>query len=172
MISRYCPQKDPYTLIRAVGELNNEGYNVKLDLYGYGQEEQQVNEEIKKFNTENIKNCGSISNDLPIFKNYDIYSLISNWEGLPISIIEALASGLPLLISDICGNSDLIDNNGYLIPRKDVNFLKEKIKYFYENRDMLRESGRNSRMLYEKDFSAQVMLERLLKLYKEVQYAK
>lgn len=168
MIARFCPQKDPYTLIQAVGELNNEGYNVKLDLYGYGQEEEQVLEEIKKFGTDNIKHCGSISDDLPIFKNYDIYSLISNWEGLPISIIEAMAVGLPVLISDICGNSELIENNGYLIPRKNVNILKEKIKYLYNNRSLLRDFGQNSRRLYEKEFEASVMVARILDLYKEV----
>ncbi len=168
MIARYCPQKDPYTLIQAVGELNNEGYNVKLDLYGYGQEEQKVLEEIKKYNTQNIRNCGSISDDLPIFKNYDIYSLISNWEGLPISIIEAMAAGMPILISDICGNSELIKDNGFLIPRKDVTELKQKIKLFYDNRDLLKEMGEKSRELYEKEFEANVMVEKLLSLYQEV----
>ena len=168
MISRFCPQKDPYTLIKAVGELVQEGYNVKLDLYGYGAETEQVLEEIKKYNTENIKYCGLITEAITVLKDYDIYSLISNWEGFPVGIIEALAVGLPVIVSDICGNSELIDNNGYLIPRKNVKTLKEKIKFYYENRNELSKQGQQSRKLYEQEFEGSVMSKRFFNLYKEI----
>lgn len=168
MVSRFCPQKDPYTLIQAVGELNEEGYNVKLDLYGYGAELEQVLTEIKKYNTKNIKYCGLITDAIPILKNYDIYSLISNWEGQPVAIIEALAVGLPVIISNICGNSELIQNNGYLIPRKDLQTLKNKIKFYFNNREKLVEEGLNSRKLYEHEFEASVMSKRFFKLYEDI----
>ena len=42
MISRFCPQKDPYTLISAVKQLNKERLNIELDLFGYGEELDKV----------------------------------------------------------------------------------------------------------------------------------
>lgn len=168
MVARFCPQKDPYTLIKAVGELNNEGLNVKLDLWGYGQEEEQVLECIRQYNTENIKCRGIIADDIPLFPEYDIFSLISHWEGLPISIIEALRAGLPIVVSDICGNFETIRDNGYLIPRRDVKTLKEKIKYLYENKQLLSIMGENSRKLYEEEFTAEKMVNTLLGIYKQI----
>ena len=74
---------------------------------------------IKSCNCLNIKYCGEISDVTPILKNYDVYSLISNWEGLPIGIIEGIRAGLPIVVSNVGGCSEMIENNGYYIKRKD-----------------------------------------------------
>lgn len=165
MISRFCPQKDPYTLINAVQELNLEGLNISLDLYGYGEELDNVLQFIHKKNCKNIQYKGKIDNVAPILKRYDIYSLISNWEGLPIGIIEALRAGLPVIASDVGGCSELIIDNGYLIPRKDKKELKDKIKILYQNHKLLTRFSRNSRSIYEKFFNAKNMINATFKVY-------
>lgn len=158
MISRFCPQKDPYTLIDAVGELIKEGYNIKLDLYGYGEELDTVLQSLGKSNSSKIIYKGEISDVTPILKNYDVYALISNWEGLPIGIIEAMRVGLPILVSDVGGNSECIKDNGYLVKRQDVEDCKKQIKKFCDERENLPQLGQNSRMLYEKEFTAEKMV--------------
>ncbi len=168
MISRFCPQKDPYTLIFAVHELIKEGYNIKLDLYGYGQELDKVLNCIKLKNTDNIQYKGEISDVTPILKNYDVYALISNWEGLPIGIIEAMRAGLPILVSDVGGNSECIKNNGYLVKRQDIMECRKQIKAIWDNRENIATFGQNSRKFYEEEFKAEKMTEGIIKIYKEV----
>lgn len=165
MISRFCPQKDPYTLIFAVHELIKEGYNVKLDLYGYGQELDKVLNCIKLKNTENIQYKGEISDVTPILKNYDVYALISNWEGLPIGIIEAMRAGLPVLVSDVGGNSECIKDNGYLVKRQDIMDCRKQIKAIWDNKENLSILGQNSRKLFEEEFIAQEMIHLTMEEY-------
>lgn len=163
MISRFCRQKDPYTLISAVHELTKEGYNIKLDLYGYGEELDKVLECIK--NNENIQYKGETSDIKPILKEYDVYALISNWEGLPIGIIEAMRTGLPILVSDVGGNSECIKDNGYLVKRQDVADCKKQIKALWNNRENLYTLAQNSRKFYEEEFSAEKMIMKTEEIY-------
>lgn len=170
MISRFCPQKDPYTLINAVNELNKEGLNIKLDLYGYGEELQQVLNLIQSCACSNIQYKGEISDVTPILKDYDIYSLITNWEGLPIGIIEALRANLPVIVSNVGGCSELVidGKNGFLVNRKDKIQLKEKIKFLYTNKEILPILGVNSRILYEVNYRVNLMTQTNISIYKEM----
>lgn len=165
MIARFCPQKNPYTLINAVNELNKEGLNIYLDLYGYGQELQQVLDLIQSCNCPNIQYKGEISDVTPILKDYDVYSLITNWEGLPIGIIEAMRAGLPILVSNVGGCSELVKNNGYLVERGNIEDLKSKLKSIHENISMLSQLGQKSRILYEQEFTAEKLVKGALKTY-------
>ena len=165
MISRFCPQKDPYTLIFAVHELVKEGYNIKLDLYGYGQELDKVLNCIKNQNDENIKYKGEISDVTPILKDYDVYALISNWEGLPIGIIEAMRAGLPILVSDVGGNSECVKDNGYLVKRQDIMDCRKQIKAFWDNRENISIIGQNSRKFYEEEFMVKKMNNKNIEIY-------
>lgn len=165
MVSRFCPQKDPYTLIFAVHELIKEGYNIKLYLYGYGEELDKVLNCIKLRNTNNIRYKGEISDVTPILKNYDVYALISNWEGLPIGIIEAMRAGLPILVSDVGGNGECVKDNGYLVKRQDIMDCRKQIKAIWDNRENLQELGHNSRKFYEEEFIAESMVQKTLGEY-------
>ena len=166
MVSRFCPQKDPYTLILAVRELAEEGYNILLDLYGYGEELDKVLDCIKKQNNANINYKGEISDVTPILKNYDLYALISNWEGLPIGIIEAMRAGLPILVSDVGGNSECIRDNGFIVKRQNVIDCKKQIKALWDNRENITILGQNSRTFYKQEFLSQKMTEKTLEEYK------
>lgn len=168
MISRFCPQKDPYTLINAVNELNKEGLNIELDLYGYGQELQQVLDLIQNSGCSNIQYKGEISDVTPILKNYDVYSLITNWEGLPIGIIEAMRAGLPILVSDVGGNSECVKDNGYLVKRQDVEDCKKQIKKLYDKRENLPQLGQNSRKLFEDEFTNKKMIDETFSLHEGI----
>ena len=170
MIARFCPQKDPYTLINAVNELNKEGLNIELDLYGYGQELQQVLDLINNCNCSNIQYKGEISDVTPILKDYDVYSLITNWEGLPIGIIEAMRAGLPVLVSNVGGCAELVQDNGYLVERGNVEDLKSKLKVLYKNINSLFQLRQNSRSLYEKEFIAEKMVGETLRSIYEKSY--
>ena len=160
MVTRFSWPKKPNDLIIAVKELNDEGLKIKLDLYGYGKKQTEVENLIKECNCPNINLKGMAKNPEFILKNYDLYALISDKEGLPIGIIEALRAGLPILISNVGGCSELINNNGYLVEKGNLNNLKNKLRILYNKIDTLEQLGHNSRLLYESEFMANKMIEK------------
>ena len=106
---------------------------------------------------------GIAKNPELILKDYDLYALISDKEGLPIGIIEAMRAGLPILVSNVGGCSELVKDNGYLVERGDVEDLKSKLKSLYENINSLPQLGQNSRKLYEKEFTAEKMMHKIMR---------
>ena len=158
MITRFSWPKNPNVLILAVKELNDEGLNIKLDLFGYGKKQIEVENLIKECNCPNIKLKGIAKNPELILKNYDVYALISDKEGLPIGIIEAMRAGLPLLISDVGGCRELIKDNGYLVEKRNLKDLKAKLRLLYEQLSNLPVLGQNSRHLFEIEFTSKNMV--------------
>ncbi len=65
---------------------------------------------------------GAVNNVPDYLQKADVFLLITNWEGLPISILEAMSYGLPVIASDVAGvKEEVLDGvNGFVVPRKDV----------------------------------------------------
>ena len=81
-----------------------------------------------------------------MYKENDIFVFPSLIEGFGQVILEAMACGLPVIVSENTGASDCVRDgiDGFIIPAYDVDALKEKIIYFYENRDKIEEMGKNA----------------------------
>ena len=158
MIARFSWPKDPYLLLEATNFLIDEGLNIQLDFYGYGEYVEDLKSKIQKCNKNSIRFMGLAENIPEILLNYDIYALTSDKEGLPISIIEALRSGLPLLVSDVGGNSECTKDNGYLVKCQDIEDCKKQIKKLYDERENLSQLGQNSRKLFKEEFTAEKMI--------------
>lgn len=91
-------------------------------------------------------------------------------EGLPKSLIEADAIGRPVITCDSVGCKEtVIDGyNGFLIPRKDVGALVEKLDLLLSNVTLRQEMGRNSRKYAEEYFSIDVVIDKHLSIYNEL----
>lgn len=114
----------------------------------------------------NIKCTGWI--DRKALENYlanaDIYLSTSLWEGLPLSVLEAMSIGLPVVLSDCVGNKDLVDNNGFLYKNKKdaTNNINELI----ENKELINKKGYNSKILMDNNFYIKNMAISYLNIYK------
>ena len=100
----------------------------------------------------------------------DVCVLISHSEGLPLSILEAMSLGLPILASNVGGISKQVTNgyNGYLVERNDVENLTQKIKLLMNSPTLRREMGDNSRTFYEKEFKLDKMVDKTLAVYQSI----
>ncbi len=91
-------------------------------------------------------------NDLPrYYRSADLYLSASHSDGSSISLLEAMACGLPVLVSDIPGNREWVEPgvNGWLFPDGDIEALAKAILQAIDQRSRLPEMGRQSRQIAE-----------------------
>ncbi|WP_261807585.1 glycosyltransferase [Paenibacillus sp. N3.4] len=98
----------------------------------------------------------------------DIFVLSSNYEGLPISIIEAMETKLPIVASDVGGVNELVQDNenGFLINRGDVSALVDCLQKLIDNKSLREEMGKASYERYNEMFTIEKMLNKTFTLYK------
>ncbi|MPL68875.1 O-antigen biosynthesis glycosyltransferase WbnH [bioreactor metagenome] len=171
MVARFSSQKNQRQLIDAVDELNSEGLMIQLHLIGDGpQYEDCLKYATSKLNGEQIKFLGARQDVGSLLVNYDVFCLISNWEGFPISILEAMRAGLPIIASDVGGVSEAVEDGktGFLVPRGNIESLKEKIKYYYLRRETTARMGLMGKVKFEKHFTTGIMMKHILGIYQGI----
>lgn len=172
MVGRFAVPKEQMQLIKAVEKINKEYPNsVFLTLVGDGELFEGAEQYV---NTHGLKNVISLLGERidinELLVQNDVFCLISNYEGLPISIIEAMRAGLPVIASDVGGNNELVKDglNGFLVERGNSEQLVERISFLLEHKEILRELGQKSREFYLKEFSAEQMMKRISAVYARV----
>lgn len=118
---------------------------------------------------DNVFFLGNIPNAAAYCKQADLFVLPSNYEGLPIVILEAMCQGKAIVASKVGGISEMvIDNkNGFAVPNDSAIFA-ERIQYILGNDEVLQQFSDYSLQLYKNRFTNQKMVEGYLKIYKEV----
>ena len=89
------------------------------------------------------------------YNNSNLFVTSSLEEGLAVVQIQAMACGLPLICTPNSGGEELIEEgkNGFVCPIRDKDYLKNKIIYFYNNREKLKIFGKNSNYKAKNYFS-------------------
>lgn len=99
-VGRFCYQKNQKFLIQIFAEINKKEKNTCLLLLGEGEERQEIEKLIEKYHLEQaVKLLGVVPNVEDYMQAMDVFLLPSRYEGVPISVLEAQASGLPCVIS-------------------------------------------------------------------------
>lgn len=169
MVARFEDPKDQYFLIQALCKLPLQ-LNWKIDFLGEGPNLQKCKNLVNKNNLGNKVIFHGQSIKVKEFLNdADIFILISNYEGFPLTILEAMSVGLPIIASDVGGVKESVQStNGYLIPRGDLNTLVESLKDLIVDKNLRQQIGQGSRELYENLFSFNIMLKKTLNVYNTV----
>ena len=107
---------------------------------------------------------------LPFYRSLDLYLNTSVHEGIPMSILEAMAYSLPVVAPDVGGISEVVSNSedGYLIEKRDPWAFAEKCFLLYENRQLRRRMARAAREKVVKSFSVENMAAQYHELYLNV----
>lgn len=114
-VARYHPVKNQSLLVDSFNELINEGANVDLVVIGTNYDCDDGIKLQQKAN-KRIHFIGAHKNISDYILNADIFCLSSDYEGMPITLLEASLAGVPAVSTPVCGAVDLIQNgvNGYL----------------------------------------------------------
>ena len=119
-VGRFCPQKNHDFLIEIFHEFHSEHPESILALIGSGELQGKIQEKVRNLRLE--KDVYFLGNraDMPdIYQAFDVFLFPSFYEGLPVSLIEAQASGLPCVISDIISNQTRLTPAYYPVSLKE-----------------------------------------------------
>lgn len=155
-IGRFFKQKNHSLLIRAFGKLSEKWKDLRLVIYGEGGERKNLEKLIKELRlTKRVHLPGKIANVHEALAKGDVFVLSSDYEGLPNTLIEAMAVGLPC-ISTACptGPRDLIQNgrDGLLVRVGDEAGLAGAMEHLIQNFEVRQRLGTAARKKIQKKF--------------------
>lgn len=172
MVGRFAYPKDPLFFIKVANEIVKNYPQAKFILVGGGPLFEKCQNFVKENKLEN--NVFLLGEKNPqdtqeLLISFDVFILISKFEGLPITIIEAMFAGLPIISSNVGGINELVKDkeNGFLVKTDDLNEIIEKIIYLIKNPQERKNMGKKSLTIAKENFSLDKMVKSYEKLYQE-----
>lgn len=160
--------KNNSVIISAMEKLKNK--NVYYILCGVGEKESELKEQANKAGLfENIRFLGYRNDVKELYEAADCFVMPSFREGLSRSIMEAMASGLPCVVSKIRGNTDLITDNkgGFLCEQSNSEEFAEAINFLCKNKPLCSEMSQFNKTKI-RDFDTSVSVKAMRSIYAEV----
>jgi len=194
MVARLSKPKNPFLFLQVAKEVLKTEKNVKFILLGGGVLSQECHNFVEQEKLEEgVLLLGEKSpiEARELFFAFDIFVLLSGFEGLPITILEAMFASLPVVASDVGGISELIDDGsgglatpkpsearlcsgelwrgegGFLVKNNYFNEIKESIEYLIKNPQIRKQMGEYNLQKAKDNFTLEQMVSQYERLYLE-----
>jgi len=144
-VARLDPfQKGQDLLLGVLDQPRWRARNVHVTFVGTGQNERSLRKTAKELNLPNIEFAGFVEDIEQLWTRHHALVLPSRFEGMPLSLVEAMLCGRPGIVTDVAGNRELVrDNvNGFLAKAPTVELFDEAMNRAWENRHRLQEMGK------------------------------
>lgn len=170
MVSRLLKSKGVKEYLEAAEEVKLRYPQAEFYLLGKYEPEMQdgINKEfIERFIKDGIVQRFEETSDVrPYYEKCSVYVLPSYREGVPRTVLEAMAMGRPIITTDAQGcRETVVDNrNGFLIPVRDVCSLVKKMEYFIENPNEIQRMGMESRKYVIEKFDVRKVNDKMLNI--------
>lgn len=168
--------KGVYILIKALKILLSFGIDFICLLIGRGQEKEKLEKLVKEYNL--VANVIFLDWNSPnLLANYycasDVFVLPSKVEGHSVALLEAMASGLPIIASNIGGNKESVTHgvNGLLFESENENDLAKNIVLLLSDRDLTTKLSENCKRIYDEKFSTRLQISKYVEVYKSLSKA-
>lgn len=166
-IGRFSDQKNHIGLIKAFKLFHDKHADSELWLIGDGEKKT----EIEKYVADNelissVKFLGLQSNVYGYLHDADIFTLPSNYEGIPMTLIEAMGTGLPIVVTAVGGVPDMLDEKSALLVNVNDSAIAVAYEKYYLNKELRICHGISAAGL-SKRFSSREMASRYCEFYQE-----
>jgi glycosyltransferase involved in cell wall biosynthesis len=161
LAARFSPEKGHATLLEAVGRLLEEGERFELWLAGSGPLRAEAERRAKELGVDHVVRFLGYVPNAEILRwlaagRVDLVTLPSDSEGLPVSLIEALAHGVPAVASDVGGVAELLGGGcGVLVPPGDSRALAQGIGSLLRSPHLRERTARKGRARVEQEFAVE-----------------
>lgn len=165
-IGRFSEQKNHLGLIESFKLVHENAPNTVLKLIGFGELEKVIKEKVRELKLDDcVEFLGLKSNVYPYLNEADIFVLPSLWEGMPITLIEAMITGLPIVATNVGGIPDMIEDKttGFIVNGENEQIADVLLKLIRDKN--LREIVGTAAKESSEQFSAQKMAEKYGEIY-------
>jgi glycosyltransferase involved in cell wall biosynthesis len=169
MVARLAPQKDHPTLLRALSGLRDHPW--ELDLVGEGPLSAQMEALAVSLGIrDRVHFLGQRLDVVRILADAQVGLLVTNWEGFPLSILEAMRAGLPVVASAVGGVGESVRDGktGFLVPPGQVQPLRDRLEQLLTDSDLRVRLGAQGRAVYEQHFTLDHTVSKTLAVYRDV----
>jgi len=170
-VARLDQLKDHLTAIRTIQRASRQVPNVRLALVGEGPELELIRDEIRVRGVDDHVRLLGLRHDIArLLRAADLFLLTSISEGIPVTIIEAMASGLPVVSTAVGGVPEVVvpEETGLLAPAGDDAALAEAVVRLTGDLDLCRAMGERGRVRAKDVFSQQGMQAAYQAMYEEM----
>lgn len=166
MTARFEPQKDHETLLQALARLTELDWHLNLLGDGGGLETARARAGELGI-ADRVTFHGLVADIVPHLESAFVFVLATNYEGLPLSIIESMSCGLPVVATDVGGVAEAVRDgvNGMLVPRQDTTSLESALRTLLVRPELAAEMGGASRMIYDDAFGFSQFVDQTLAVY-------
>jgi L-malate glycosyltransferase len=171
IVGRLEPEKDHRTLLRAFQTLIAHGQAARLVIVGDGSLRAELESQCRALDIERHVTFLGARSDVPqVLAAFDVFVLSSVQEGVPLSVVEAMAAGKPVIATDIGGLRLLVKPaiNGLLVPPADAVAFEAAMRELAGNAALRQEMGKQGRQMAHESFGVSVMINRYQDLYESV----
>lgn len=168
MVARFEDPKEPGLLLRAMADAPGP---FEIWFVGDGALRESAEMEARMLGlADRVRFFGTCRNVPEILAQVDIFVLASRYEGLPMSILEAMRAGLPVVATGVGGVPEAVEDGrtGFLVPRGDASKLRERLLTLTANAELRRRMGAEGRRRFESDFSSKRMVQGTNTIYRNV----
>lgn len=170
VVATFKKQKGHRYLIEAAAAVISQFPNIRLLLIGDGELRDELKAQTQALGLNEHVNFLGLRTDVPkLLGASDYFVLPSLWEGLPVSLIEAMAAGLPVIATQVSGTKDVMIHNqtGLLVPPGEVEALKDAMQQFLSHPELAPKMGEAARNRVAEGFSAEQQADAYLSLYQQ-----
>jgi glycosyltransferase involved in cell wall biosynthesis len=139
---------------------------IYLDIYGDGNKEHY--EEVIKNKNLKIKMMGQVDDMATVIQQYDLFIMPSKFEGFPLSVFEAMAAGLPLMLSDIDPLTSIVKENAIYFQLDNARGTAEQIIGVQQNKIDIRDMAVKAKAYAEQKARRDIYIKKLLDIYNQL----
>jgi glycosyltransferase involved in cell wall biosynthesis len=170
-VGRLETQKAPNFALHVIATLVRQGFAIRYVWIGDGPLRDEFEDEARRLGVADcVRVTGWQSNVSACLQALDILLMPSNFEGLPLALLEAMGAGLCCCVSDVDGMTEVIERGktGFLCPIADMQAWCRQIAFLMMNRSVCTEIGNCAKHFARTRFSADRMAADMLKVYEDV----
>ena len=145
-IGRFSEQKNHIEMVLALKKLIDAGEKIRFIFVGEGDLLGDIKEQVDKQHlTKYVIFAGTTGNVRPWFEKSDLFMLPSKWEGMPMTLIEAMSAAMPIIASNVGGVPDMLENErSALLIEPNADEIVEVILKLKENESLRRSLGQEA----------------------------
>ena len=165
-VGRFCEEKNHRNLIYAFADAHAKFPEIHLKLYGEGPLRNDMEKLVSELQAEDYVHFMGLTNDVySAMTEADVFILPSIYEGMPMTLIEAMATGLPIITTPVGGIVDMVENGSEAIfSGIDPESIADSIGMLVNNAELRQSLGRAA-LERAKQFSAKTMAQKYLEIY-------